>query len=72
MERIRESVEIKAAQTDVFALVSDLCRRARLNPAWRVIACEALDGGRSARGRVTGSWSEGTGRGSSTWPRGRL
>lgn len=45
MERIRESVEIKAAQTDVFALVSDLCRRARLNPAWRVIACEALDGG---------------------------
>lgn len=44
MERIRESVEIKAAPADVFALVSDLCRRARLNPAWRVIACEALDG----------------------------
>ncbi len=45
MERIRESVEIQAAPADVFALVSDLCRRARLNPAWRVIACEALDGG---------------------------
>src|SRR3989338_11250251 len=45
MERIRESVEIQAAPADVFALVSDLCRRAHLNPAWRVIACEALDGG---------------------------
>ncbi|OGW59799.1 MAG: hypothetical protein A2V83_00670 [Nitrospirae bacterium RBG_16_64_22] len=45
MERIREAVEIQAAPADVFALVSDLCRRARLNPAWRVIACEALDGG---------------------------
>lgn len=42
---IRESIEIKSRPENVFALISDLCRRARLNPSWTVVACEALDGG---------------------------
>jgi hypothetical protein len=44
LETIHESIEIRAHAATVFALVADLCRRARLNPAWTVISCEALDG----------------------------
>jgi hypothetical protein len=42
---IREAIEIKSRPENVFALISDLCRRARLNPSWTMVACEALDGG---------------------------
>ena len=51
MERIEESIEINAAPAAVFALVSDLCRRARLNPRWTMASCEPLDGGMHAGAR---------------------
>ena len=45
MERIEESIEINAPSPAVFAVVSDLCRRARLNPHWTIVSCGPLDGG---------------------------
>lgn len=51
MERIEESIDIHASPEAVFALVSDLCRRARLNPHWTMVSCEPLDGGMRAGAR---------------------
>lgn len=51
MERIEESIEINAPPAAVFAVVSDLCRRARLNPNWTIVSCEPLDGGMHAGAR---------------------
>lgn len=51
MDRIEESIDISAPPAAVFALVSDLCRRARLNPHWTIASCEPLDGGMRAGAR---------------------
>ena len=51
MERIEEFIEINAPPPAVFAIVSDLCRRARLNPNWTIVSCEPLDGGMRAGAR---------------------
>ncbi len=51
MEHIEESIEINAPPPTVFAVVSDLCRRARLNPRWTIVSCEPLDGGMHAGAR---------------------
>lgn len=51
MERIVESIEINASPPAVFAVVSDLCRRARLNPHWTIVSCEPLDDGMRAGAR---------------------
>ncbi|MBI5612562.1 MAG: SRPBCC family protein [Gammaproteobacteria bacterium] len=44
MEHIEASIEIDAPPAAVFAVVTDLCRRARFNPGWAVLGCEPLDG----------------------------
>ncbi len=51
LERIEESIEINAPPPTVFSVVSNLCRRARLNPNWTIVSCEPLDGGMHAGAR---------------------
>jgi len=51
MEHIEASIHINAPPAAVFALVSDLCRRARLNPNWVILGCEPLDGAMRAGAR---------------------
>jgi hypothetical protein len=51
LERIEESIEINAPPEAVFAVVSDLCQRAHLNPHWTIVSCEPLDGAMHAGAR---------------------
>lgn len=43
MTAITECIEINASPEAVFALVANLCRRAGLNPAWRLLECQVSD-----------------------------